>query len=74
MTDNVHGKEGERIRVTYQPKDWAKPSTLQLYFEPSGNKTALTFHQEKLPSLKHRTVMKKHWQVVLTKLSRKLTE
>lgn len=61
-------KEGSRIRLTWQPKDWAKPSTLQLYFEPKDGKTSLVFHHEKLPSLKERPKMKKHWQLALDRL------
>lgn len=62
-------KEGFRIRLTWQPKEWAKPSTLQLYFDPKDNKTSLGFHHEKLPSLKERLKMKKHWQFALDRLS-----
>ena len=61
--------EGERLRLTWQPKNWAKPSTLQIYFMPTGSKTSLRFHQEKLADAKTRAQMKQHWQKVLEKLS-----
>lgn len=62
-------KKGERVRLTYQEKDFEKPSTLQLYFENKGrDKSSLTFHQEKLKDLKTREDMKKYWEKVLNEI------
>jgi uncharacterized protein YndB with AHSA1/START domain len=62
-------KKGERIRMSFHPKEFEKPSTLQLYFEKTGeDKTRLGFHQEKLKDIKTREQMKKHWEKVLEEL------
>jgi len=60
--------EGERIRLTWQPKDWPKPSTVQIYFLPKASGTSLHFHQEKLADSKAREQMRKHWQAIINKL------
>lgn len=62
----------ERIRLTWQLKEWDKPSTLQVsLFCPRNTreKTNLRFHQEKLASFKVREQMRKHWRQVLNKIS-----
>lgn len=58
----------KRLRLTWQPADWDKSSTLQLNFIAKGEKSVLGFHQEKLPNAKARARMKAHWQTVLEKL------
>lgn len=68
-------KIGEKIRLIYLPKDFKKPSTLQLYFEDKGSeKSTLGFHQEKLKNLKTREQMKKHWEEVLDEIERRINE
>ncbi len=57
------------VRLTWQPPDFPAPSTLQVYLEPSGKKTAVRFHQEKLASAEAREEMRVHWRVVLQKLA-----
>ena len=65
---------GKRIRLTWQPKGWKAPSTLQLTLIPrqSTRGTCISFHQEKLASEKDRTRMRTHWQEVLAKLEEDL--
>ncbi|WP_028553079.1 SRPBCC family protein [Paenibacillus sp. UNC451MF] len=59
-----------QLRMTWQRKDWAKPSTLQIRLLPaSGNKTTISFHQEKLADLHAREEMKMRWESVLSRLS-----
>ena len=57
------------VRLTWQPPDFATPSTLQVYLEPSGKKTAVRFHQEKLASAEAREEMRAHWREVLQRLA-----
>jgi len=57
------------VRLTWQPPDFATPSTLQVYLEPSGKKTAVHFHQEKLDSAETREQMRAHWRQVLQGLA-----
>lgn len=60
---------GKLVRLTWQPAGFAAPSTLQVYLEPSGKKTAVLFHQEKLDSAATREQMRAHWREVLQKLA-----
>jgi len=62
-------KNGTRIRLTWQPKGWAKVSTLQVYVEEKGDKCSIGFHQEHLDSEKTREKMRRHWQEVLEHLN-----
>jgi len=54
LTDGSSGeirvfKPNSHLRMTWKPKDWKKPSTLQIRIIPNGNKTVFAFHQENLP-------------------------
>lgn len=63
----------ERLRLTWQPKDREKPTTLQIYLycpRNTPNKTSLRFHHEKLSGPAERQAMKKHWRNVLAKLEK----
>lgn len=59
---------GQRLRLTWSHPDLSGPSTLQLYLAPSGEKTSVRFHQERLSSQDERELMRKHWREVLSKL------
>ena len=72
-SDGVSGEirsvdPGKRLRLTWSHADLARPSTLQLYLVPSGEKTSLRFHQEKLSSQDERELMRHHWREVLGRL------
>lgn len=58
------------VRLTWQPPDFATPSTLQVYLEPNGKKTAVRFHQEKLANAEIREQMREHWREALQKLAK----
>ena len=60
---------GKHVRLTWQPPHFSTPSTLQVTLIPSGAKTALRFHQEKLASAEAREQMRAHWRDVLQKLA-----
>ncbi len=59
---------GQRLRLTWAHPDLSRPSTLQLYLVPSGEKTSVRFHQEKLSSQDERELMRRHWREVLRQL------
>ena len=60
---------GEKLRLTWKPVYLKSPSTLQIYLEAKGDRTALRFHQEKLVDSEERALMKNHWRNVLKALS-----
>ena len=60
---------GERVRLTWSHPNLAQQSTLQVYLAPSGDKTSVRFHQERLSSLEERELMRKHWRGVLEELA-----
>lgn len=60
--------EGSHIRMSWQPRGWENESTLQIRVIPSGKKTVISFHQEKLTGPAQREEMKKHWEAVSEKI------
>lgn len=62
----------KNLRLTWRPKDWKKPSTLQITIEEKGSKTSLHFHHEKLSGKKDREAMRTHWQTVSETLAKHL--
>lgn len=59
---------GNVVRVTYQPADWAAPSTLQLRTLPTTTGTTLAVHHERLPDERARETMREHWTNALERL------
>ncbi len=56
----------EQLRLTWQKKEWSKPSTVQIRILPKEhNKTTISFHQEHLSDQTVREEMKGHWESVL---------
>ena len=64
----------ERVRLTWCTPDLAGPSTLQVTLVPSGGKTSVRFHQERLSSLEERDRMRTHWRGVLDRLMEAATQ
>ena len=60
---------GGHIRLTWQPRGWRNPSTLQVRVIPSGVKTTISFHQERLSGAEERERMRDHWKRVMAQLS-----
>ena len=60
----------QRIRITWCRAGLAQASTLQIYLAPSGEKTSVRFHQERLSSPEERERMRQHWREVLEGLSK----
>ena len=56
----------DRIRLTWQPKDWDHDTTVQVAVTPNGpGRTMLRFHQERLTSTHEREQQRTHWRAVL---------
>lgn len=60
------------IRLTWHPKKFDHPSTLQLRVLAKGRRSVISIHQEKLADADTRERMKKHWQNVLKQLQKLL--
>jgi len=52
----------DRLRITRRPDGWARASTIQIRVTPKGEKTAITFHEENLPSAEEREARRAHYQ------------
>ncbi|MEZ5381549.1 MAG: SRPBCC domain-containing protein [Microthrixaceae bacterium] len=57
-------RPGDRIRLTWQPAEWAHSSTVQIALRDGGDRTGITFHQERLASSEERERQRAHWQRV----------
>ncbi len=58
----------KRLRVAWRPAEANDSSILQLTVEPKGDRCALRFHQEKLPSAEAREAMRAHWKAALARI------
>lgn len=67
-------RAGERIRLTWRPKDWDHDSTLQVTVSAAGTKTTLRFHQEWLADADERELQRAYWQDVIERLITALDE
>ena len=64
---------GERIRLTWQPGDWERPSTLQVRVEEKGEeKATVSIHHEHLPDGDAREEMQTRWNAALEEMARKV--
>lgn len=61
---------GSHVRLTWQPPGWAKPSTIQVRVTPAGERTKLTFHEERLPSAAEREARRAHFEAAVDALRR----
>lgn len=65
--------ELNRIRLTWQPPDWAHDTTVQLAVTPAGEgRTRLTLHQERLADAAEREQQRRHWQSVMNAIAKAL--
>jgi uncharacterized protein YndB with AHSA1/START domain len=68
-------RELDRVRLTWQPPDWAHDTTLQLTVTSAGEgRATLRVHQERLADAVEREQQRRHWQAVITALVEALTE
>ena len=73
LTDDTHGEvttfiPGSHIRLTWQPKGYARPSIIQVRAIPNGKKTTIAFHQEQLPDATTRSERGKYFRRALDEL------
>jgi uncharacterized protein YndB with AHSA1/START domain len=74
-TDDAAGeirvvKPGDRLRLTWQPKGWPAPATLQLTVqERHAGKAVINVHLEKLPDGEAREAMRARWRAALERLA-----
>ncbi len=62
-------KPGDRVRLTWQPEDWAAPATMQLSLSRAqSGKTTITANAEKLPDADARDAMRVHLREALDRL------
>jgi uncharacterized protein YndB with AHSA1/START domain len=63
-------KPADRIRMTWQPDDWATPATLQVVLTPAApGKTRLTAHLEKLPDAEVRAAMRERMRAAMDRVA-----
>jgi uncharacterized protein YndB with AHSA1/START domain len=60
----------DRLRITWQPADWAHDSTVQVAVASrrDRDKTTLRFHQERLRSAAQRERQRAYWREVMERL------
>jgi uncharacterized protein YndB with AHSA1/START domain len=63
---------GSYLRLSWQPADWTRPSIIQLRLLDKAGRTAVHFHQEKLPNAKAREAMRTRWKRSLEQITRML--
>ncbi|TBL81007.1 SRPBCC domain-containing protein [Paenibacillus thalictri] len=55
-----------KLRMTWQRKEWEKPSRLQMYvLSTQTGKTTIAIHQEMLEDVYMREMMRRHWDEML---------
>ncbi len=62
-------ESGKLIRLTWQPPNWAAPSTLQIRLLDSPTGTTISFHHERLASAEQREEMRQRWSAVIDQLA-----
>ncbi|MBW8012637.1 MAG: SRPBCC domain-containing protein [Chloroflexi bacterium] len=58
------------LRVTWQPIDWPRSSTIQVRVIPKGDKSVISFHQERLPGAAEREERQDFFRSVLDELEK----
>lgn len=56
------------VRLTWQPGDWPRPSTIQVRVIDKGDRSVIAFHQEHLPDTDARENRKAHFKDALEAL------
>lgn len=68
-------KPGSHLRLTWQPKGWARPSTIQLrVLRGAGGRGVIAFHQEHLPGPEERETRRAFFAEAADALERLLRE
>ena len=66
LDDGAHGEvrvvqPGSHVRLSWQPGDWPRASTIQVRVLPGGAHSVLAFHQEHLPDVAAREQRRAHF-------------
>jgi uncharacterized protein YndB with AHSA1/START domain len=61
---------GERLRIAWNPPEWARPATIQLRVEAKGERALVAFHEENLPGPDEREERRAHFKAALEHLAR----
>jgi uncharacterized protein YndB with AHSA1/START domain len=73
--DGTHGelrswRDGDRVRLTWQPQGAERPSTVQVTVSGArSGRTTIGFHHERLVDADERERMRAHWSAVLDRLA-----
>lgn len=68
-------RELDRVRLTWQPPDWAHDTTVQITVTSVGEgRATVRIHQERLADAAEREKQRRHWQAVITALVEALTD
>jgi uncharacterized protein YndB with AHSA1/START domain len=63
----------ERLRLTWQPPDWDHGSTVQIAIVDNGDRTRVTFHQERLADAAERERQRAHWSAAMDRVEAALS-
>jgi len=63
---------GSYLRLSWQPPGWEKPSMVALRLLEKSGRTAVHFHQERLPDAQAREAMRARWKSSLERIARML--
>lgn len=64
---------GSHIRLTWDPGNWPRASTIQARVIPAGDRTVIAFHQEHLPDQEARQARHEFFTNALDELERIIT-
>ncbi len=67
-------KHYSHLRITWQPPEWERASTIQVRVIPTDEKTVISFHQEHLPGPQARQDRKEFFRNVIGQLSERLAK
>jgi uncharacterized protein YndB with AHSA1/START domain len=62
--------DGSHVRLTWQPGDWPRPSTIQVRVIARGERSVIAFHQEHMPGPAEREQRRAHFAAALDELER----
>ena len=64
---------GSHIRLTWDPGNWSRASTVQVRVIPAGERTVIAFHQEHLPDQNTRQARRDYYMAALDELESIIT-
>ncbi len=66
-------KPDSHIRLTWKPKKWKRPSTIQVRVTPKEERSVISFHQENMPDAAAREEQRAHFKTAVEKLKKLAT-